>query len=111
MARKAIQHLRWIGFVEGWSFLILLGIAMPLKYLAEMPLAVRIVGAIHGILFIWYVWAVLRAARVREWPSNRKWEALIASIWPCGTFYFDRKLAKEEAEISELPAPLPESNR
>jgi integral membrane protein len=100
LALNAIRHLRWIGFVEGWSFLILLGIAMPLKYFAEMPLAVRIAGAIHGVLFIWYVWAVLRAARVNNWPSGRKWESLAASIWPFGTFVFDRKLAREEAALT-----------
>jgi integral membrane protein len=97
---KELRDLRGIAFVEGWSFLILLGIAMPLKYLAGWKLAVTITGAIHGVLFIWYVVAVLKAAKIRNWPSGRKWEGLIASIWPFGTFVFDRKLKQEEATIT-----------
>ena len=43
------------GKIEGWSYLILLFIAMPLKYIFDMPLAVRIVGSAHGLLFVAYV--------------------------------------------------------
>ena len=94
-ASKAISTLRLVGFIEGWSFLILLGIAMPLKYLAGFPLAVQIVGMIHGLLFIWYVVSVVRVKKLRNWPRERYWEALAVSIIPFGTFIFDRKLKVE----------------
>lgn len=93
--RNPIQDLRIIGFAEGMSFLILLFVAMPLKYGAGMPLPVRIVGTLHGILFILYTVAALRAAWSRKWPFLRLVEALIASLYPFGTFVFDRKLRAE----------------
>jgi integral membrane protein len=52
MNKSPVPFLRRIALIEGWSFLILLGIAMPLKYLADMPLAVRLVGSLHGFLFL-----------------------------------------------------------
>lgn len=58
---KQLQRLRLIGFAEGISTLVLFGIAMPLKYLADLPLAVKIVGSIHGILFIALILAFVYA--------------------------------------------------
>ncbi|HTO03360.1 MAG TPA: DUF3817 domain-containing protein, partial [Opitutus sp.] len=49
--KTPLSRLRFIGWWEGVSFLVLLGIAMPLKYLAGEPAAVRVVGMAHGILF------------------------------------------------------------
>jgi len=98
--RNPVQDLRIIGFAEGISYLLLLFVAMPLKYAAGLPLAVRIVGTLHGVLFILYVVAALRAACSRKWPFLRLLEALIASLYPFGTFVFDRKL---RAELSGMP--------
>ncbi|MGN6531837.1 MAG: DUF3817 domain-containing protein, partial [Ginsengibacter sp.] len=55
---KSIRQLRWIGIAEGISFLLLLGVAMPLKYLYDFPVAVKVTGWIHGLLFILYSFAV-----------------------------------------------------
>jgi integral membrane protein len=96
--RNPVEDLRIVGFVEGMSYLILLFVAMPLKYGAGLPLAVRIVGAIHGGLFVLYVAAALRAARSRRWTFLRLLEALWASLYPFGTFVFDRKLRAELVE-------------
>ena len=52
LRRSSIGRLRAVALAEGISFLVLLGVAMPLKYLADMPLAVRIAGWLHGLLFI-----------------------------------------------------------
>lgn len=93
--RNPVLDLRIIGFAEGISFLLLLFVAMPLKYAAGLPLAVRIVGTLHGVLFILYVAAALRAAWSRKWPLLRVLEALGASLYPFGTFVFDRKLRAE----------------
>ena len=59
-----LWKLRWIGFIEGVSTLALFGVAMPLKYLADMPLAVTIAGAIHGALFT--ILAVMFARAIEE---------------------------------------------
>jgi integral membrane protein len=91
----ALRQLRLVALLEGSSFLILLFVAMPLKYLAGMPLAVRVVGSIHGALFIAFVVALYRAARARDWPRRRSATAFVASILPFGTFVFDASLRRE----------------
>ena len=92
---KALGQLRLVAFLEGSSFLILLFVAMPLKYLAGLPLAVRVVGSIHGALFIAFLITLYRAAHARDWPRRRSLTAFIASILPFGTFVFDASLRRE----------------
>ena len=65
----ALRQLRLVALLEGTSFLVLLFVAMPLKYLAGLPLAVRIVGSLHGLLFLMFLAALLRAGSQRGWPS------------------------------------------
>ena len=89
------QRLRWAGVAEGISFLLLLGIAMPLKYLAGKPEAVRAVGSVHGLLFVVYVLMVLLAARKFRWGIATVMMALAAAIFPFGPFWFDAKLRRE----------------
>jgi integral membrane protein len=91
----ALRQLRLVALLEGSSFLILLFVAMPLKYLAGMPLAVRIVGSIHGALFLLFLAALYRAARARDWTRRRSVTAFVASILPFGTFVFDASLRRE----------------
>ena len=93
---KKLSWLRKTGIAEGISFLLLLGIAMPLKYLLKQPMAVTIVGWAHGILFVAFLflaWEV-KTDRNKSW----KWFALafLAAILPTGTFFFDKKLKEEE---------------
>jgi integral membrane protein len=80
---------------EGISFLVLLGIAMPLKYVAGMPQAVKIVGSIHGALFIGYLAVVYFAASAWKWPAAKIMMALAAAVFPFGPFWFDAKLKRE----------------
>jgi integral membrane protein len=92
-----LNRLRRVAFYEGVSFLVLLGIAMPLKYLAGMPMAVRIAGSIHGGLFILFLAALAHTARRRDWSVDRISGALLASVVPFGTFVLDRHLQREAA--------------
>jgi len=93
-----IGRLRVVGFWEGVSFLLLLGIAMPLKYLAGWPDAVRVVGMAHGILFLLYVVAAIQAAVEHDWPWRRTALVLAASLVPAGPFVVDAKILRPEAE-------------
>lgn len=95
-----MQQLRVVAFLEGVSFVLLLFVAMPLKYYAGLPLAVRIVGSLHGLLFVVFCWALLRAAVACEWPLRRSLLAFVASLLPFGTFVFDRSLKREIAAAS-----------
>jgi integral membrane protein len=90
-----LKQLRWIAIAEGASFVLLLFVAMPLKYWAGLPLAVRVVGLVHGLLFVGFVWALFQAAVERSWPPKRWGAAFVASLLPFGTFVFDRTLKRE----------------
>jgi integral membrane protein len=94
--KTPLGRLRVIGWWEGVSFLVLLGVAMPLKYFAGVPLAVRVVGMAHGILFLLYVLAAFQAALDRDWPWKRTALVLIASVLPAGPFVVDAKILREE---------------
>ena len=95
--KTPLGRLRVVGWWEGVSFLVLLGVAMPLKYFAGMPLAVRIVGMAHGVLFMLYVVAAIQAALDRDWPWRRTALVLVASVLPAGPFVVDAKILREEA--------------
>lgn len=97
MLKNALGRLRLIGALEGLSFLILLGIAMPLKYVYEMPQAVTIVGQAHGFLFVLYLVTIAHAAYVHRWSLGKILLAIIAAFVPFGPFLFDYKLKKEQA--------------
>lgn len=96
--KTSIGRLRVIGFWEGVSFLVLLGIAMPLKYFAGYPEAVRVVGMAHGILFLLYVWAAIQAALDHDWTWRRTALVLVASLLPAGPFVVDAKLLRDPAQ-------------
>lgn len=90
------KRFRWISLLEGISFLVLLLIAMPLKYMWDYPLAVKYVGWAHGILFIIYIYTVFPTAQKLKWKFARTFFALIASVLPFGPFIFDRNLKKSQ---------------
>ena len=104
MNRK-LSWLRKVGITEGISFLVLLGIAMPLKYILKQPMAVTVVGWAHGILFVAFIFLAWEVKTDRN--KSLKWFALafLAAIIPAGTFFFDKKL-KQEA-ISSTRSDLP----
>lgn len=84
-----------IGLAEGISFLVLLFIAMPLKYMADMPMPVRVVGMIHGILFVMYAFALLQATLEYNWKIKTAVIAFLLSFLPFGTFFLERVLKKD----------------
>jgi len=95
----SLRQLRLVALLEGTSFLVLLFVAMPLKYLAGLPLAVSIVGSLHGLLFLMFLAALYRAGSQRSWPASRWAIAFVSSIVPFGTFVFDRSLRREIAAV------------
>lgn len=96
MLRTPIGRLRVIAFIEGISFLLLLGVAMPLKYFAGIPAAVKTAGWIHGILFMLYLLSVAEVTVRRRWSFALAFGALVASLIPFGTFALDARLRREE---------------
>lgn len=88
----AVERFRTVAFWEGVSYLLLLLVAMPLKYWLEFPLAVRIVGSAHGVLFLLYLAFLAGAAKV----LGARWVvvALIVSLIPGATFWLDARLKR-----------------
>jgi len=93
---KKLSWLRKAGIAEGISFLVLICIAMPLKYFFQQPMGVKICGWIHGILFIGFLSLAWEVKTDRK--KSLKWlaTAFLAAIIPTGTFFFDKKLKEEE---------------
>ncbi|ADR34679.1 hypothetical protein Sulku_2019 [Sulfuricurvum kujiense DSM 16994] len=91
-----IGTLRLVGNIEGWSYLALLFIAMPLKYFAGIPMAVKIVGMAHGLLFIGFVAALVDASLKHRWGRGFSVFGFVASLVPFGTFFLNKKLIRLE---------------
>ena len=90
-----IKTLRILGNIEGISYLLLLGVAMPMKYYFGIPEAVKTVGMAHGVLFVAY--CLLLAPCMKKFNWTLKFGALlfIATLIPFGTFVSDRKLREK----------------
>lgn len=88
-SNAAFTLFRIIAIVEGLSWLVLLFIAMPLKYIADSPEMVSMVGRAHGGLFVAFVIMGMIIAYRHEWTPKLMGYAFLASLLPFGTFYFD----------------------
>lgn len=97
--QKLLHRFRVVGITEGVSFLVLLLIAMPLKYFFNTPEAVKVCGWIHGILFVAFLWLAFEVMGILK--KNFGWflKSFAAAIIPLGTFVFDRQLKKEEQAL------------
>ena len=94
-----VGRLRLIGLLEGISLLVLLGIAVPLKYVYADPSLVKAIGPVHGLLFLLFVLNTLQVGVEQRWRfATTTWKVLLACIIPFGTFYIDRKI------LSRLPS-------
>ncbi|EPD51469.1 integral membrane protein [Paenisporosarcina sp. HGH0030] len=96
MSEKPLKRFRFMGLLEGSSLLILLFLAMPLKYFFGMPEAVRVVGSIHGFLFVSYCLVIAYMTFIVRWPFIYSVIAVIVAFIPFGNIIFDRKLQKLE---------------
>lgn len=103
---SALRQLRVVALLEGISFLLLLFVAMPLKHLAGLAVAVRVAGSVHGLLFLLFLSALFRVATERDWPARRSLQGFGASLVPGGTFVLDRMLKREmEMESAQVANP------
>jgi integral membrane protein len=91
-----LGRFRLAGISEGISFIVLLFVAMPLKYMGDMPEAVKYVGWAHGLLFVLYILALMTVKFTVDWNFKKTTIAFLASLIPFGTFIMDKSLRKEE---------------
>lgn len=97
-AMSRIRFLRIVGWLEGTSYLILLGIGLPLKHLFDQPAVVRYSGWLHGVLFIVFVYALLTAALKHKWALSRIALLFGTSLLPFGPLMAEPTLKRAEAE-------------
>jgi integral membrane protein len=100
-----IRLLRIFGLIDGISLLILVLIAMPLKYFFAIPEAVSIIGRIHGAIFIGYFLAIILAQLMIRWRIYWSLICLLVALIPFGNFILDAKLKKREEEMLAKPFP------
>ena len=91
---SALKNLTIMGYLEGTSFLLLLGIAMPLKYMMGITEAVKYIGMAHGALFIAYILMLLLTASKIRLPLWAMPAGVLGSFLPFGPFVFDYLLKK-----------------
>ena len=101
---SSIGKLRIAGISEGISYIVLLFIAMPVKYFMNMPEAVWYTGWVHGLLFLMFILALVNTTITMGWNFKKVFFSFIAALLPFGTFVIDRWWKKEEALVSEKAA-------
>ena len=93
---SSIGFFRLIAFLEGISLLILVFIAMPIKYGLGNPSVVKTVGQAHGILFLFFVFLAIKVSFEQEWRfKTTTWKVLVSSFIPFGTFYIDKHILRK----------------
>jgi len=93
LLKTNIGRLRILGFLESLSLLVLVFIAVPLKYFFEDSSLVKTMGPIHGGLFLLFIFNTLSVGVEQRWKfSQITWKVLLACIVPFGTFYIDHKI-------------------
>jgi integral membrane protein len=95
VAVDILRAFRVVSLAEATSFLILLLVAMPLKYAAGLPFAVQIMGPIHGVLFLGYVALVFMTRDRLRWSPSRTVLALVAAVLPVAPYYVERNWIKD----------------
>ena len=94
--KTKVGRLRIIGLLEGISLLLLLLVAVPMKYIWGNPAGSELVGPIHGVLFLLFVFNTLSVGIEQQWVFRRTtWKVLLACVLPFGTFYIDRTILKK----------------
>lgn len=89
-----VKLFKYIALLEGISLLLLLFFAMPMKYIYELPIYVKVIGMAHGLLFIAYIALAVMIKIEDKWTIKKFMIVCIASIIPFGTFYVEKKYLK-----------------
>lgn len=100
---EELSRLRWmraVSLLEGATLLLLVGVAVPLKHLAALPVATSIMGPIHGIAFLLYVWMLVRTGSMGGWTRGAAARMILAAFIPFGALLNERVLARQQASLA-----------
>jgi integral membrane protein len=96
LLKTKVGRLRLLGYLEGISLLVLVLVAVPMKYVWDNPLGTKLIGLIHGALFLLFVFNALSVGVEYQWKfKTTTWKVLLACIIPFGTFYIDNTILKK----------------
>lgn len=97
-SKITLRRFRLVAVIEGISYLLLLCVAMPLKYFAGLPQAVKYLGWAHGVLFVTFCFYLVKIWVTYKWSFWKTTWAFISSLLPFGTFILDKQLKKEYSD-------------
>ena len=92
LLKTKIGRLRILGFLEGVSLLLLIFVAVPLKYGSHDATLTNTLGPIHGALFLLFILNTLSVGVEQKWERTTTWKVIVACFIPFGTFYIDKKI-------------------
>lgn len=97
MLKTALGRFRVISAIEGLSYLLLVFIAMPIKYLGDNPLYVKIFGMAHGVLFIIFMISLFEVKTRDKWDTGFMFQIFVLSLIPFGAFIIENRVKPKEA--------------
>ncbi len=95
-----LRRMRAVSLLEGTTLLLLVGVAVPLKHLAGYPVATRLVGPVHGIAFVLYVWMLIQTVSMGGWSRGETARMALAAFIPFGAFLNERALARRQSALA-----------
>lgn len=104
--KNPVSFLRRVALAEAVSYLLLLGVAMPLKYALGLPEAVKWSGWLHGALFVVLCASLLHTLIVARWPLMRAVAVFVASLLPFVPFFMDKKMREYERDAESPEAGM-----
>ncbi len=98
--RAPLRNLRIVSWIEGATLVSLVGIAVPLKHLAGWPLGVSLLGPVHGLAFLTYLWMAMGAVSGGGWRPAEIARLIGAALLPFGAFLNVGFIRRKELELA-----------
>jgi integral membrane protein len=95
-----LRKMRAVSLLEGTTLLQLIGVAVPLKHLAGYPIATRVMGPVHGVAFVLYLWMLIQTVSIGGWPRAATARMVLAAFIPFGAFLNERALARRQSALA-----------
>lgn len=89
---RLLHRVRWLSVIDAVTYVLLVGVAMPLKYAAGVPAAVTVVGMVHGFVWMLFMWQLARARFETDWPTSRLLVLGVAALLPVVPFFLDGRV-------------------
>ena len=100
MFSSALKRFRIISAIEGLSYLILVFIAMPIKYMGDNPIYVKFFGMAHGVLFILFMISLFEVKKREKWDTGFMFQLFVLSLIPFGAFVIENRVKPKKAKES-----------